>query len=197
MSEQEEEVGAIAYVVAGLSYIPVIGILFGLVAVIWGLVTNKSGGRKLALIGGGGIVFTVVLYSALFHYGFSQRSGVFDNLRTKLAETTITSLVQSIEFYKVQHGAYPDSLETLRKSLPENSPVFIFDPTAVHTGGQPRLYYYELIDADHYYLLGVGPDGRPFTSDDILPQVVVGPESKSGFVRKAPASGAQPPPTPQ
>jgi hypothetical protein len=191
VSEQQERIGTFPYVIGGLSYIPLVGVLFGMVAVIWGLITNKTGGKKLALIGGGGILFTVALYSALFYFGFRQRGGLYDELRTKLAETTITTLVQSIEFYKVQHGAYPDSLDALRNSLPKNTPVFIVDPTDVQTGmGHPRRYYYELIDADHYYLLGVGRDGKPFTSDDILPQVTVGPESKSGFVKKTVASGA-------
>jgi len=165
-----------------MSFIPLIGVLFGLVAIVWGLVTKKTGGKKLALIGGGGIAFTVVLYSSLFYFGFVQRGGVYDDLRAQLSKSTITSLVQAIEFYKTQNGHYPDSLETLRESLPENSMVFVFDPTNVQMGGEPRYYHYELKDPSHYYLLGVGPDEKPYTSDDVLPDIEVKPNSGIGLL---------------
>jgi hypothetical protein len=184
MNEQQEKLGTFPFVIGGMSFIPVIGVVFGFVAIVWGLATKKAGEKKLALIGGGGIALTVVLYSVLFYFGFVQRGGVYDDLRSKLSETTITSLVQAIEFYKTQNGTYPESLEMLKKSLPENSMVIVFDPTYVKLGGQPRYYYYELIDSGHYYLLGVGPDCQPFTADDVLPKIEVGTQSKVGLVIK-------------
>jgi len=48
--------------------------------------------------------------------------------------------------------------------------------------GKPRYFYYERVGTDHYYLRGVGPDGRPFTADDILPQVQLTPGSKLGLL---------------
>lgn len=182
MTEQQKKLSTFPYVIGGMSFIPLIGVLFGLVAIVWGLVTKKTGGKKLALIGGGGIAFTVVLYSSLFYFGFVQRGGVYDDLRTQLSKSTITSLVQAIEFYKTQNGEYPDSLETLSKSLPENSMVFVFDPTNVQMGGEPHYYHYELKDPSHYYLLGVGPDEKPYTSDDVLPNIVVKPNSGIGLI---------------
>ena len=185
MNEQEKKLGAFPFVIGGISYIPLLGVPFGLVAIIWGLITKKTGGKKLAIIGGGGILFTIVLYSALFYFGFVQRGGVYDDLRSKLSETMLTSLVQSIEFYKVQNGKYPETLEILQKSLPQNSMVTVFDPTDVQIGGQPRYYHYELIDNEHYYLLGVGPDGHAFTADDVVPKINLDPESKLGLVIKS------------
>lgn len=184
MTEHEKKLGAFPFVIGGLSYIPLIGVLFGIVAIIWGIVTKKPGGKKLALIGGGGITFSVVLYSALFYFSFVQRGGVYDDLRAKLSETTITSLVQAIEFYKTQNGKYPNSLEVLRRSLPENSMVFVYDTTDVSMSDKPRYYYYEVVDEEHYYLLGVGVDGQPFTEDDILPKVQAIPQSKVGLLVK-------------
>ena len=182
MNEEQQKLGAFPYVIAGVSFIPGIGILFGIVAIIWGLVTKKLGGRKLAIIGACGISFSIVLYGSLFYFGFVQRGGVYDDLRAQLSKSTITSLVQAIEFYRTQNGHYPDSLETLRKSLPKNSMVYVFDPTDVKMGGKPRYYYYALKDNSHYYLLGVGPDGKPFTSDDILPDIKVKPNSGIGLL---------------
>ncbi len=181
MNEAEERLGTFPYIIGGASFIPGIGILFGIVAIIWGLVTNKLGGKKLAVIGASGIALSVILYSSLFYFGFVQRGGVYDDLRTQLSKNTITSLVQSIEFYKVQNGKYPDSLEILQKSLPENSMVFVYDPTDVQMGRQPRYFHYELIDDGHYYLLGVGADAKPYTSDDILPNIEAKSDSNIGF----------------
>lgn len=184
MNEKQEKLSSFPFVIGGLSFIPLIGVLFGVIAIIWGLVTKKTGGKKLALIGGGGIVFTVILYSALFYFGMVQRGGIYDDLRVKLSESTIVSLVQAIEFYKNQNGKYPESLEVLQKSQPENSMVIVFDPTNVKLGGQPAFYHYEIIDGDHYYLLGVGPDGKPFTPDDIVPKIDLGAQSTVGLVIK-------------
>jgi hypothetical protein len=189
VTEEQQKLGAFPYVIGGLSYIPLVGVPFGVIAIIWGLVTNKPRGKGLALMGAGGIAFSVILYSALFYFGFARRGGVYDELRAKLADSTLTSLVQAIEFYKTQTGKYPGSLEELRKSLPENSMVFVFDPTDVRMGGKLRYFYYELVDNDHYYLLGVGPDGQPFTDDDILPKVEVGPGSKVGLLIKHKSKG--------
>jgi len=171
MNEEQEKLGVFPYVIGGVSFIPGIGILFGIIAIVWGLVTKKLGGKKLAIIGACGISFSVILFCSLFYFGFVQKGGVYDDLRAQLSKSTITSLVQAIEFYKTQNGHYPESLDVLSKSLPENSMVFVFDPTHVQTGGEPRYYHYELKDESHYYLLGVGPDEKPYTSDDVLPDI--------------------------
>ncbi|MCJ7503829.1 MAG: hypothetical protein MUP80_12320 [Acidobacteriia bacterium] len=166
-----QRVGNFAYVIAGLSYVPLLGALFGVIAIIWGLTSRKCGGKRVAAIGAGGIGFTLLVYGALFYFGFIQRGGVYDELRGKLAQTMLNSLVQSIEFYRVQHGSYPESLKALQASMPEESLTTVFDPTDVKLGGQPRYFFYERVGADHYYLRGVGKDGQPFTADDIVPQI--------------------------
>lgn len=184
MNEQQEKLGVFPFVVGGMSFIPLIGVLFGAIAIIWGLVTKKVGGKKLAFVGASGIAFTVVLYTALFYFGMVQRDGIYDDLRLKLSEDLITSLVQSIEFYKTQNGNYPESLDALSKSLPQSGMVSIFDPSAVSVGGKPVQYHYELADSKHYFLLGLGPDGQPFTPDDVLPKVDIAPNSKIGLIVK-------------
>lgn len=186
-----EKLGRFPYVIGGMSFIPLIGVIFGIVAIVWGLVTKKYGGKRLAAIGAGGIGFTIILYGALFYFGFMQRGGMYDDLRTKLAQTTVNSLAHSIEFYKVQRGSYPESLRALQESLPKDSLVSIVDPTDVKVGGQPRLFYYERVGDDHYYLRGLGPDGQPFTPDDIVPQVVSMPNSKAGLLLERKLTGRE------
>src|SRR5258708_29502536 len=158
-----------AFVLGGLSFIPLVGVRLGIVVIVWGLITKKVGGWKLALLGLGGILCSGLLYGGLFYFGFVQRGGIYDYLRARLAQSTLTSLVAAIELYKIQHDAYPRTLEELRASLPKDSFTFVFDPTDVRLG-MPRPFFYERVGTDHYYLRGVGPDGKPFTSDDILPE---------------------------
>jgi len=182
MSEDQNKLGTFPFVIAGVSFIPLIGVVFGIIAIVWGLVTNKIGGKKLALIGACGIGFSVFLYGSLFYFGFVQKGGVYDDLRAELSKTTITSLVQSIEFYKAQNGEYPETLEVLHKSMPKNSTVFIFDPTDIQIGGEPRYFHYELYEKSHYYLLAVGPDNKPYTSDDVLPNIEIKENSSIGLL---------------
>lgn len=168
-----EKLGVLPYVIGGMSFIPLCGVIFGIVSIVWGLVTPKRGGKILALVGGLGIVFTVVLYGALYYFGFVQRGGVYDSLRAQLAQSQLASAVQAIEFYKLQNGEYPTTLLDLQEPLQQTPPVFIFDPTIVDvTGSQLRLFHYQVLeDGRGYYLLGVGADGKPFTSDDLVPNV--------------------------
>ena len=48
----------------------------------------------------------------------------------------------------------------------------------------PRMFYYERIDADHYYLLSVGADDKPFTADDVVPAIDIKPGSHVGLTIK-------------
>jgi len=182
MAEPNEKLGGFPFVIGGLAFIPLLGIPFGIAALIWGLRTKKIGGKKLAMLGGAGILVTLALYGSLFYFGFAKRGGIYDELRTRLAQNNLNTLVQAVEFYKVQHGSYPESLKALRESLPKDSLVFVDDPTDIKFSGKPRYFYYERVGTDHYYLRGVGPDGLPFTSDDILPQVQLTPGSKLGLL---------------
>ena len=181
-SANPEKLGTFPFVVGGMSFIPLLGVLFGIIAIVWGLVTKKGGGKRLAAIGAGGIGFTIVIYGALFYFGFAQRGGVYDDLRAKLAQSTINSLVPSIELYKTQNGRYPESLKILQDSLPKDGFVTVFDPSVVALGGEPRYFFYERVGEDHYYLRGLGADGKPFTADDVVPQIALQPGSKIGLL---------------
>src|ERR1700722_2798253 len=115
------KLGALPYVVGGLSFIPLIGLIFGCLSILWGLLTRKAGGKRLALIGALGIASSALLYGGLFYFGFVQRGGIYDHLRQQLAQSSLNSLVPLVEFYKIQHGKYPSSLKELQVSSPKNS----------------------------------------------------------------------------
>lgn len=187
-TNKNKKLGTIPFVFAGMSFIPLIGVLFGLFAIGRGLTTKLDGGKKLALIGLAGISFTIVIYGGLFYFGIVQRGGIYDNLRAKMAQTDLNSLVQTVEFYKIQHGEYPDSLETLEKSLPKDSveAFMVFDPRGLK-GNQ--YFYYQKVDADHYYLRGVAPDGRPFSPGALVPQVATS-GTKIGLLTNPPPNSS-------
>jgi hypothetical protein len=179
-SNGRQFLGAFPFVLAGLSFIPLVGVLFGLISICWGLVTRRAGGKKLALVGAGGIGFSVLLYGGLFYFGFEQRGGIYDQLRTTMAQTSLNSLIKSIEFYRVTNGEYPNSLDDLKQSLPKGSieAAFLIDPRLTVIKGGTQYFYYKKVDANHYYLRGVGADGSPFSPGALIPQA---PESGAGI----------------
>ena len=93
-SPPPDSLGAFPYGLGGLSFIPAIGVVFGVSAITWGLVTKKRGGRVVACIGFAGVACTVLLHAALFYFGFMQRGGVYDDLRLKLFDPSTMRLGQ-------------------------------------------------------------------------------------------------------
>ena len=172
-----------AYVLAAVSFIPLIGLLFGIAALVLSILGwRKRGAKIVALIASLGMLCTVALYGALFYFGFVQRGGVYDELRQQLAVNNLSTLVSEIEFYRLQHGVYPESLEQLQKSQP-NKPIFIYDTSNTPLSSEPfRLFYYERSGDTHYYLRSVGNDGEPFTGDDILPDIGQSENGKIGLL---------------
>jgi hypothetical protein len=128
--------------------------------------------RAVVILGICGIALTFALYGSLFYFGMIQRGGVYDELRAKMAVSMLNDAVKEIEFYKLQHGSYPHSLDDL-KGQQKDSFSSIYDPTAMERGGKPNMEFYYQLDPSgkFYYLRSVGPDGIPFTDDDILPSM--------------------------
>jgi len=159
--------GCLAYAIGGASFIPLIGIIFGVIAIVWGAL---RGVRSLIILGISGILFTVILYSALFYFGIYKRGGLYDDLRKQLAVTMLNSAVKDIEYYKLQHGHYPTRIEDLDTKDKNQMPTII-DPTFVERKNTTDSNFFYQLDASgtSYFLRSVGPDGVPFTSDDILP----------------------------
>jgi hypothetical protein len=73
----DHDLGTFPFVLGGMSFIPLVGVLFGLIAITWGLITWRSGGRKLAILSVCGIACSVILYSGLFYFGLWERGGIY------------------------------------------------------------------------------------------------------------------------
>ncbi len=183
----KQRLGCAPYAIGGTSFIPLLGVPLGVVAIVWGLVKLKHGGWKVILLGVMGITFTIALYSTLFYQGFVKRGGMFDDLRGQMAEQMLASVVKEIEFYKVQHGAYPQSLKDIEPKGKPQGFVSIYDPSQMRLGDKdPTLFHYELVNnGSNYYLFSVGADGKPFTKDDVYPVLDESQMENIGYKRPA------------
>ena len=168
--------GKITYVIAWLSFIPIIGLIFGTIAVSLGLCLKRAGRFKVIGIGLIGIFFTIGLMSLLTNYAFE---GTF--IRGKLTQLILDNIQVNVENYKIKYGEYPESLEGLKKISSDGAADFTYDLMDIKGGFSPKQLYYKKVDNTHYYLRSLGVDGIPFTDDDMLPQLPVS-EQPSGLL---------------
>ena len=101
----------------------------------------------------------------------AQESEAHEQLRAQLSQGTNDLLVPSIEFYKTQNHHYPETLDALQATLPQNSLVSIFDSRSGLYANEFQKYFHQRVGDNHYYLRSLGPDRLPFASDDIVPQM--------------------------
>jgi hypothetical protein len=176
--EGRKPLGCLPYAIGGASFIPLIGVVFGIIAIIWGIARRAW---QLIVLGACGILFTVLAYGALFYFGMFQRGGIYDKLRAQLAVTMLNDAVKDVEFYKLQHGQYPAALSEAEPKEKMQLNHFI-DPTFMERGSKDTHFYYQLdASGSFYFLRSVGPDGLPFTPDDILPSILENERKNTGL----------------
>lgn len=164
------------YLLGLLGFIPLVGAFVGLGLFLYGLIKYKD--KWLMLIGIGGIVFSVVIYSSFF-WGMKNAS-VFRQGFKELSQMQLNSLVRHIEFYNLQYGKYPDNLAALQAGDPM-APVS--DPIQ---GSQLRKitdFEYQKI-GDKYTVYSSGEDGKPGTADDLYPKIIITDSSRIGLIIK-------------
>ena len=154
-----------------LGLIPLVGFFVGIGLTLYGIFKYKD--KILIIIGVVCMIFTVVVYSSLYYVGFKSDFG--KKGWEQHAQMQLNSLIKEIEFYKIQHGAYPDTITQLEK---ENHFVFISDPTQ-STQDRENVYYNYKNLGDKYLLFSSGTDGIPNSDDDIFPEF----QSNSGKIR--------------
>lgn len=168
------------YAIGGASFIPLVGIIFGLIAIVWGVARHAW---RLIVLGASGILFSVLIYGALFYFGMFQRGGIYDRLRAQLAVGMLNDGVKEIEFYKIQHGHYPANLTAIDPKDPKAEFPKCIDPTIIDFNSKrDRHFFYQLdASASFYFLRSIGRDGVPFTTDDIIPTTPKDERSKIGL----------------
>ena len=157
--------------------VPVFGGVFGLVLMLRGIFEFKD--KRLVLIGTLGLSFTILVCSFINkienNHDFTENFIMMSNYQ-------MDELVKEVEFYKVQNGVYPDSLQQLNK---QKAPTSVYDPFLsvgkgfdMHSTG---TYHYQNLGSK-YTLFSVGPDGLPNTKDDIYPNLKINDTGKCGLV---------------
>lgn len=146
-----------------LGLIPLVGAFVGIGLI--GLGAFKYKDKKLVLIGIAALLFTIFVYGGLFFYSEYSQTGIA--LKKQLALDIMNNLVKDIEFYKLQHGDYPDSLKQVKAT---NRLALLNDPMSSRMFGQVKDLHYQKSDTG-YILFSVGEDMKPNTRDDIYPSV--------------------------
>lgn len=100
--------------------IPIVGLLIGILLLRKGIILKN---RILFLIGVLGVLITISFFVAGLYY--SKYSDVGKAKRVELAQYSLNQVMRDVEFYKVQFGNYPDSLQELKFV---DITVFIMDP---------------------------------------------------------------------
>ncbi|MGN6602406.1 MAG: type II secretion system protein GspG [Ginsengibacter sp.] len=150
------------YLLGLLGLIPLVGFFVGIALFLYGVIKYKD--RKLIIIGIACMLFTVIAYSSLFYYGFISQAG--KKGWADMSQMQLNSLIKNVEYYKIENGHYPDSLQQLEK---KDEFVFIEDPLKSVWDKNRNFNYKNL--GDRYLLFSSGIDGIANTKDDIYPQV--------------------------
>jgi hypothetical protein len=159
---------------AGL--IPNFGLITGCVLLYQGIVKYKN--KVLIIIGIADILLTVVFWIFMFRPGGVSS---VDRLEEEQTQAGLNQIVKNIEFYKMQIGIYPDSLQQLGL---QNTFVFTSDYFSKEDSTDNKQdYIYKKLRYDRYTLFSVGPDHIPYTKDDIHPTVTWGDTIKFGWVK--------------
>ncbi len=162
------------YLLGILGLIPLVGFFVGVGLTLYGIFKYKD--KILIIIGIVCMIFTVAVYFSLYYLGFKSEFG--KKSWEQHAQIELNSLIKDIEFYKLEHGVYPDSLKQLEK---ENDFIFIIDPTQSNQKGKNNYYNYKNL-GDKYLLFSSGSDGIPYSADDIFPEIQ--PTNKNiGWIR--------------
>jgi hypothetical protein len=164
------------YLLGLLCLIPLVGAFVGLGLLLYGLIKYKD--KWLSIIGAAGILFTVLVYGSLFYA--MKNASIFKKGFADISQMQLNSLTKNIEFYKLQHGQYPDSL---RQLLDDDKLAPITDAIQLNQRRENSNYNYQRI-GDKYMLFSSGQDGIPNTSDDLFPQVAISDSTKIGLIRK-------------
>ena len=173
--EHRPKTPLVSYLLGILCLIPLIGAFVGLALLLVALLYYKD--KWLAMIGAFGILFTVAIYSAMFLFFF--KSGLPRKAQVSASQLYLNTLVQTIEYYKLEHGQYPDSLQQLAS---KEKFVMIYDPLRFTTNRKKKgeVFNYERIGSK-YLLFSSGVDGVPNTPDDLHPKVIMSDSSKIGW----------------
>ena len=148
------------YILAGIGFIPMIGIPFGLAALVRGILTFRTNGKILLVLAIASFIPMSIMYGSLGVLS-QQKDGVFSKMHNSLAQRMLTESVAEIEMHKMVHGSYPDSLQSIKNN---SNLSFILGKKGFHD----TTYYY-FRKGDKYVFGNAGPNLIKLDSDDLAP----------------------------
>ena len=163
------------YLLGLICLVPLVGAFVGLGLLLYGLLKYKD--KWLSIIGVAGILWTIIVYSTLFYAG--SHASIFKKGFEDISQMQLNSLVKNVEYYKLIHGQYPDSL----KQVLEDDKLAPINDAAqgMRTKGDTYFNYTKI--GDKYLLFSSGQDGIPKTKDDLFPQISINDSSKIGLIK--------------
>jgi hypothetical protein len=166
------------YLLGLLGVIPLVGAFIGFALILYGIIKYRD--KWLVVIGSACILFTVLVYSSLFYFGFKSAAGK-ENW-ANMSQMQLTGLIKGVEYYKLAHGRYPDSLPQLRI---DDKFVFINDPLRSIEFSRDAYFNYKNL-GNKYLLFSSGIDGIKNTKDDLYPKVDT-TNKNIGWIRSLPS----------
>ena len=163
------------YLLGLLCLIPLVGAFIGLGLLLYGLFKYKD--KWLSIIGAAGILWTIIVYSTLFYAG--THASIFKKGFEDISQMQLNSLIKNIEYHKLTHGQYPDSL----KQLLDDEELAAINDAAQGMNTKGNVYYNYGKIGDKYSLFSSGQDGIPNTKDDLFPQITITDSSKIGLLK--------------
>ena len=154
--------------------VPNFGVIAGVVLLYQGIIRFKS--RLLVIIGVADILFTILFWVAMQYWVFD--GPIFAGMNKQMSKGQLNTVFKSVEFYKLQNGHYPDSLQQVEDI---RGYVWITDPLSNKGLRSKAVNFYYQKMGDRYWLFSVGEDGEPFTADDIYPTMNPADSTKFGL----------------
>lgn len=168
------------YVLAGMAYIPVFGILLGAAGLTWGLLSKRPHAIRAGMIAAGGALLNIVGLFALAMFLNVGDENITSAAQRIAAQQDLTKIVEALEEFHEENGEYPASLTELQRGPTMFSTLYIFDRTA--SVFSPRVYEYELSrDGATYDVFSLGADGERFTEDDVRPVLSDSLAAEAGY----------------
>lgn len=176
LAQPNNKKGSHLYYWGLVGLLPNFGLIAGIILLYKGLFSYHN--RKLVVIGIADILFTIAFWIVIIYE--TNHGNLFSDTNKMMAQTQINSIVKELEFYKIQNGSYPDSLEQIENV---NGFIGIHDPFLSANEGNKADYTYKRV-RDKYILFSIGADRAPNTNDDIYPTVTNGDTTKFGLIRR-------------
>lgn len=168
------------FVLAALSFTPILGFFVGAVGASWALMSSRPRALRAAVIAGTGALLNLVGIM-VFGAFFAKGSPATDEVLARATRENLLRVVTAIDEHHAETGAYPPSLQILQRRLMPLEILSIYDQS---TGvfSWPRPYRYGVApDQSSFDLFAVGRDGKPGTPDDIRPELPDSVRSRSGY----------------